>query len=290
MPDVKDAMAHSESTLSLWERWSGMSLSIEDERPESGFQEIVGDSPALKRVLKLAMKVAQIDAPVLILGEAGTGKELIARAVHRIGARRNDSFVKVNCVTTAEEMLEGELFGHQRGSEGKSRKIGKVEQANNGILFLDEITPIPLGLQARLLRLLKHRAFERLGSTYSIPVNVRLIATTRYDLGERVAEQRFRGDLYDQLNVFPIRIPPLRERRDDIPLLARYFMQTLARRMNKRVESIPAETMSFLVNSDWPGNVRQLENLIERSVVLTEGLVLRVPPTRFHLESEAETA
>lgn len=263
---------------------------MKDDRSESNFQEIVGDGPALKRVLKLAMKVAQSDATVLILGEAGSGKELIARAVHRISARRNESFVKVNCATTAKEILESELFGHQRGSEAKSRKIGRLELANNGILFLDEIAYIPPNLQAKLLRLQEHREFERLGRMHSMRVNVRLIATTRYDLGERVAEQMFRGDLYDQLNVFPIRVPPLRERRNDIPLLAHYFMQMFARRMNKRIERIPAETMSFLMNSDWPGNVRQLENLIERWVVLTEGPALRVPPVGLHPDSEAAIA
>jgi formate hydrogenlyase transcriptional activator len=161
-----------------------------------------------------------------------------------------------------------------------------VELANNGTLFLNEVADIPLNLQAKLLRLLERKEFERLGTTHSMEVDVRLIATTRHDLGERVAEQGFRGDLYGQLNAFPIRVPPLRERRDDIPLLARYFMQVFARRMNKRIESIPAETMSFLVNSEWPGNVRQLENFIERAVASTEGPALRVATVRWHPESE----
>jgi formate hydrogenlyase transcriptional activator len=261
---------------------------MEDDRPES-FQEIVGESVGLKRMLQLAMKVARSDVPVLILGEAGSGKESVARAVHRISARRNESFVKVNCAATAEEMLERELFGHERGSEGKSRKVGHIERANNGMLFLDEIAQIPLDVQATLLRLLEHREFERLGGAYAIPVNVRLIATTSYDLGERVAEQTFLGELYEQLNVFPIRVPPLRERRDDVPLLARYFMQQFARRMGKHIESIPDETMNFLMNSDWPGNVRQLENLIERSVTLTQGPALRVPLAELQPESEAGT-
>jgi formate hydrogenlyase transcriptional activator len=176
------------------------------------------------------------------------------------------------------EWLESQLLGHEQAAEDKSRRKGYLELANKGILFLDEIADIPLDLQAKLVRLLERREFERLGSTRSIQVNVRLIATTKYDLGERVAEQMFRGDLYDQLNVFPIRVPPLRERSDDIPLLARYFVQKFARRMHKHIESIPAETMSFLMNSDWPGNVRQLENLIERSIVLTEGSALQVSP------------
>jgi DNA-binding NtrC family response regulator len=320
------------------------------ENSRSNSQEIVGESRLLKRVLELAIKVARSDVPVLILGEAGSGKELIARAVHRISARKNESFVKVNCTTTAAGMLESKIFGHEMGAfddparrkiggrgpsnlepqnlepqnleppnkeipasderavfppdhqptppgaltrtefeqlesqllgnngraEGESRKIGHIERANKGILFLDEIAHIPLGLQGKLLRVLERREFERLGSTRGIQVNVRLIAATRYDLGEQVAERKFRDDLYDQLNVFPIRVPPLRERRDDIPLLAHYFMQTFARRMNKHLESIPVETVNFLVNYDWPGNVRQLESLIERSVVLTKGIVLQV--------------
>lgn len=254
-----------------------MILAMEDRRLESGFQEIVGESAALKRMLVLAMKMGRNDAPLLILGEAGSGKESIARAIHRISATRNESFVKIHCAPTADGRLASDLFGHEQPTEGRSRKIGYLELANKGVLFLDEIAHIPLDLQAKLLRLLEHREFERLGSTQTIRVNVRLIAATRYDLGERVAEQTFDGDLYDQLNAFPIRVPPLRERRDDIPLLMRYFMQTFARRMNKHVESIPAETMSFLMNFDWPGNVRQLENLIERSVFMTQGSTLRVP-------------
>jgi formate hydrogenlyase transcriptional activator len=256
---------------------AGMSLTMEDERSENSFQEIVGESPALQRMLRLAMKVALGDAPVLIFGEAGSGKESIARAVHRISARRTESFVKVNCATTTDGILGSELFGHERVSEDKSRKIGQLELANKGILFLDEIAHVPLDLQAKLLRLLERREFERLGSTHSIAVNVRLIASTRYDLGERVAEQMFRGDLYDQLNVFPIRIPPLRERRDDIPLLAHYFVQKFARRLNKDIETIAPETMDALLNYDWPGNVRQLENFIERSVIFTDGSTLQAP-------------
>jgi len=312
---------------------------MESECSENGFQEIVGDSPALRRMLKSAMKVARSDGPVLILGEAGSGKELIARAVHRISVRRNESFVKINCALVAKgklaaelfgeaeealvdpasgvgrvnlpheiassrpdhqpespaaltreefERLEGVLSGNEKDAEGKGGKIGYLELAHKGILFLDEIERIPLDVQAKLLRLLEQREFERPGR-HSIQVNVRLITTTKYDLGERVAEQLFRSDLYDQLNVFPIRVPPLRERREDIPLLARYFMQMFARRLNKHIETIPAETMSFLLNSDWPGNVRQLENLIERSVVLTGGSVLRVPLEGWRPESQAKT-
>ena len=261
---------------------------MEDERSDSSLQEIVGDSPALKRLLQLAMKVGANDFPVLILGEAGSGKESIARAIHRISFRRNESFVKVNCVRAAGGRLGPELFGEakdalddpaSRGTGGVERgRIGYVELAQNGILFLDEIAHLPLDLQATLLRMLQGRAFEPFGSMQRIPVNVRLIASTKYDLGERVADHMFLGDLYEPLNTFPIRVPPLRERRADIPSLARYFMQKFARRMNKQIESIPAETMTSLMNFAWPGNVRQLENLIERAVVLTDGPELRVPP------------
>lgn len=271
-------MAQYDSTLPWWERWPAMNLSMEDES-ESSLDEIVGNSPGLKQVLRLAMKVARSDAPVLILGEAGSGKELIARAIHRMSARRNESFAKINCATGGDGTLESELFGDVNQAEGESRKVGQLEAANKGILFLDEIADLPLGLQAKLLRLLERREFERMGVTNSVHVNVRLIASTKYDLGERVGEGMFHSDLYDQVNVFPIRVPPLRERREDIPLLARYFMQKLSRRIDKQIGSIPAETMSFLMDSDWPGNVRQLENLIQLSVGLTEGPALEVPLT-----------
>ncbi|MGA8492175.1 MAG: sigma 54-interacting transcriptional regulator [Terriglobales bacterium] len=255
---------------------------MEDRRPEDGFEEIVGDSPALKRMLKLAIKVARGDAPVLMLGEAGSGKELIARAIHRISARKNQSFVKVNCALAScapdtAGTLESDLFGQENAVPDHSWKIGYVELANQGTLFLDEIANLSLGLQAKVLRLLEHREIQPLGGIRSLEINVRLIATTEYDLGERVAKEMFRDDLYDQLNVFSIPVPALRERRDDIPLLARYFMQKFAARQHKHIDTIPAETINFLVNSDWPCNVRHLENLIERSVVLTEGSILRVP-------------
>jgi formate hydrogenlyase transcriptional activator len=262
---------------------------MENDRTDDSFQDIVGDSPALKRVLQLAMKLAPSDAPVLILGEAGTGKELMARAVHRISLRRKESFVKVHCGAAGAGELESDLFGHSTGAESIGRKIGHLELANNGILFLDEIAHIPLDLQAKLLQLREHREFERVGSRDGIRMNVRLIASTKYDLGERVAERMFREDLYEQLNVFPLRVPPLRERRDDIPLLAHYFVEKFARRLNKQIESIPAETMPWLMNCDWPGNVRQLENLIERSVALTEGPRLQVSPG-LQSESGAEAS
>ncbi len=266
-----------------------MSAYMEDERSDNNLQDIMGQSPALKRMLQLAMKVARSDAPVLILGEAGSGKELIARGIHRISLRRNESFVKVNCAAADDGKLERELFGYAEDHRGKDPKIGQVEAANKGILFFNEIAHLTLELQAKLLRLLERREFERVGSAQSIRVNVRLIASTKYDLGERVAEEIFREDLYDQLNAFPIRVPPLRERREDIPILTHYFMQMFARRIDKHIENIPDETMSFFMKFDWPGNVRQLENLIQLSVVLTEGSVLQVPLAGLEPESEEES-
>jgi formate hydrogenlyase transcriptional activator len=232
-------------------------------------------------MLQLAMKAAGTDAPVLILGESGSGKRLIARAVHRISARRHEGFVTVNCAPMGGNSLGPYIFG---GAD-EVEKPGQLEVANKGILFLNEIALTPLGVQTKLRRLLERREFERVGSTHSIPANVRLIVSTKYDLGERVAEGTFHEDLYNQLNIFPIKVPSLRERRDDIPLLANYFVQRFARRMNKTIDSVPKEIMSMLVNSDWPGNIRQLENLIERSVVLAEDSALRIPPTLMQLQS-----
>lgn len=271
-------MAQSESILFWWEQWPSVNLTMEEAKlAEQNFEEIVGDSRGIKRMLRLAMKAARSEAPLLIFGEAGSGKELLARAIHRISVRRNESFIKINCSMADAGTLERDLFGHAGEIERSSPKISLVEAANNGMLFLDEIAQVPLGIQAKLLRLLERREFERAGSTHSTRVNVRLIASTKYDLGERVAEEMFRDDLYDQLNVFPIPVPPLRGRGEDIPLLARYFMQKFARRAGKRIDRIPDETMSFLQNFNWPGNVRQLENLMQLAVVLTEGAVLQMP-------------
>jgi formate hydrogenlyase transcriptional activator len=278
---------HYEINISCWQAsW----FSMEDPRPEDGFEEIIGDSSALRQVLKLAMKVAASDAPVLILGEAGSGRELMARAIHRISDRRNESFVKVNCVLAPAALgaLESELFGLKKTSPEESRKNGQVEFANKGTLFLDEIAHLSPGLQEKVLGLMKRREIERPSGARNPGASVRVIATTQYDLGERVANQMFLGDLYDELNAFPIQVPSLRERRDDIPLLAHYFMRKFARRHRKHIETIPAETIDFLTNSDWPGNVRQLENLIERLVIRTEGPVLRVAPTASQPHSEAK--
>ncbi len=255
-------------------------LYLEDEiRTELHFEEIVGESAPLKRVLAQAKTVAPSDATTLILGETGTGKELIARAIHRMSSRKDASFIKLNCAAIPTGLLESELFGHERGAftGAISQKIGRLELADQGTLFLDEVGDIPLELQPKLLRVLQDHEFERLGSTRTLRVNIRLIAATNRDLAKAVAERDFRSDLYYRLNVFPIRMPPLRDRRDDIPLLVRYFVQKFARKMNKQVDTIPSETMNSLVGWEWPGNVRELENFMERSVILSDGAVLRAP-------------
>jgi len=264
-------------------------LYLEDEiRSELNFEEIVGESPALKKVLDQARTVAPSDATVLILGETGTGKELIARAIHRMSSRRNASFVKLNCAAIPAGLLESELFGHEKGAftGAVSQKIGRLELADKGTLFLDELGELPLEVQPKLLRVLQDQEFERLGSTGTIRVDIRLIAATNRDLAKRVAGRQFRSDLYYRLNVFPIRLPELRERKQDIPLLVRYLVQKFARRMNKEIETIPTETMNALVSWEWPGNVRELENFIERSVILSRGPILRVPLVELNLATE----
>ena len=248
-------------------------------RSELNFEEIVGESPALKGVLNQAKTVAASDATVLILGETGTGKELIARAVHRMSLRKDTSFIKMNCAAIPTGLLESELFGHEKGAftGAVSQKIGRLELADKGTLFLDEIGDIPLELQPKLLRVLQDQEFERLGGTRTIKVNIRLIAATNRDLNRSVIEKTFRSDLYYRLNVFPIRAPLLKDRKEDIPLLVRYFVQKFARRISREIHSIPIETMNVLANWDWPGNVRELENFIERSVILSDGPSLKAP-------------
>jgi formate hydrogenlyase transcriptional activator len=255
-------------------------LYLEDEiRTEGNFSEMVGESAAFKRVLKQIETVAPTDATVLILGETGTGKELIARAIHEFSRRRERTFVKLNCAAIPTGLLESELFGHERGAftGAIALRIGRLELANGGTLFLDEIGDIPLELQPKLLRALQEHEFERLGSTRTIRVDVRLIAATNRDLAQMVGDRTFRSDLYYRLNVFPILVPALRDRADDIPILVRYFAQKHARRMSRHVESIPSEVMAALTRYPWPGNVRELENLIERAVILSPGPVLRIP-------------
>ncbi len=255
-------------------------LYLEDEiRTEYDFEEIVGDSHSLKRVLHDVETVAPTDSTVLVQGESGTGKELIARAIHNLSGRRQRTFVKVNCAAIPTGLIESELFGHEKGAftGAIGQKIGRFELADKGTLFLDEIGDIPLELQPKLLRVLQEREFERLGSTRTVKVDIRLVTATNRDLSHMIANREFREDLFYRLNVFPITLPPLRERREDIPLLVRYFTQKYARRMNRRIETIPSEAMDALVNWNWPGNVRELENFVERSVILTRGAALHVP-------------
>lgn len=264
----------------LTEKLASEKLYLEEEiRSELNFEEIVGESPVLKRVLAQARTVAPSDATVLILGDTGTGKELIARAIHRMSSRKDRVFVKLNCAAIPTGLLESELFGHEKGAftGAISQKIGRLELADKGSLFLDEVGDIPLELQPKLLRVLQDQEFERLGSTRTIKVDIRLIAATNRDLAHAVAEKDFRSDLYYRLNVFPIRMPSLSERKTDIPALVRHFVQKFARSMNKQIEVIPSATMSALVNWEWPGNVRELENLMERSVILSDGRVLNAP-------------
>jgi transcriptional regulator with GAF, ATPase, and Fis domain len=255
-------------------------LYLEDEiRTEANFEEIVGKSPELRRVLGLVETVAPTDSTVLIFGETGTGKELIARAIHNLSPRSSKTFVKLNCAAIPTGLLESELFGHEKGAftGAVAQRIGRLELANHGTLFLDEIGDIPLELQPKLLRVLQEREFERLGSTRTLQTDVRLIVATNRNLEAMVEEQKFRSDLFFRLNVFPIQLPALRERPEDIPLLVRHFADEFSRRMNRKIESVPSETMNALCQYRWPGNIRELQNVIERAVILSSGATLRVP-------------
>jgi formate hydrogenlyase transcriptional activator len=255
-------------------------LTEETVSSETGFEGIIGKSSVLRRLLQMVETVAGGDSTVLLLGETGTGKELIARAIHGLSPRKNLPFVKLNCAAIPTGLLESELFGHERGSftGAIAQKIGRLEVAHQGSLFLDEIGDIPLELQPKLLRVLQEREFERLGSTRTQKVDVRIVAATHRDLEGMILEKQFRSDLYYRLNVFPIRIPPLRERSEDIPLLAQHFVQQAARRMQKTIDTIPPETMEALIRYRWPGNIRELENVTERAVILSAGPVLRLSP------------
>jgi formate hydrogenlyase transcriptional activator len=255
------------------------------------FEEIIGESPALKRVLKQVETVAPTNSTVLILGETGTGKELLARAIHKLSSRRERAFIRLNCAAIPLGLLESELFGHERGAftGAIERKVGRMELAHQGTLLLDEVGDIPPELQPKLLRALQEKEIERLGSTRTIPVDVRLIAATNHNLAKMVEDAQFRSDLYYRLKVFPITVPPLRERPADIPRLVRYFVQKQAARMNKRIDSIPDETMRALERWPWPGNVRELENFIERAVILSEGPILRAPLKELESATEART-
>jgi formate hydrogenlyase transcriptional activator len=273
LPDFQDLACHHrkrhEASLYLEER----------VRPEDKFEDIIGRSASLRAVLDQIKIVAPTDSTVLILGETGTGKELIARAIHNQSSRRDKPFVRVNCAAIPSGLIESELFGHERGAftGALTRKIGRFELANGGTLFLDEIGDLPFDLQPKLLRVLQEQEFERLGGTQTLRVNVRVVAATSRDLPQMVADREFRSDLYYRLNVFPVRLPALRERPEDIALLVRHFVDLCAKRMNKPVEHIPTEAMESLLNHAWPGNVRELQNFIERAVILSPGKILRAP-------------
>jgi formate hydrogenlyase transcriptional activator len=276
---VENALAYNE-IRELKDKLALEKVYLEDEiRSDRNFNGIIGKSAALRFVLKHAETVATTDSTVLLCGETGTGKELIARAIHDLSPRRSRPFVKLNCAAIPTGLLESELFGHEKGSftGAISQRIGRFELANEGTVLLDEIGDIPLELQPKLLRVLQEHEFERLGSTRTLRSDARLIAATNRDIAAMVEERRFRADLFFRLNVFPIQIPPLRERTEDIPLLVRHFVQHFARRMNRTIDSISSETMEALTRYPWPGNIRELENLIERAVILSSGNVLRVP-------------
>ena len=285
---VENALAFQE-IAELRNKLAQEKLYLEDEiRSEMNFEEIVGESPSLRAVLKQVETVAPTDSAVLIQGETGTGKELIARAIHNLSPRREHTFVKVNCAAIPAGLLESELFGHERGAftGAIAQRIGRFELAHGGTIFLDEVGDIPLELQPKLLRVLQEQEFERLGSVRTIRADARLVAATNRDLAEMVAARTFRSDLYYRLRVFPLVMPPLRERQEDIPTLVRYFVQKYARRMNRAVETIPSETLDLLVRYSWPGNIRELENLLERAVIVSPGPVLRVPLSELKIPAE----
>jgi formate hydrogenlyase transcriptional activator len=256
------------------------------------FEGMIGRSKPLRHVLDEVMTVAPTDSTVLVEGETGTGKGLIARAIHNLSRRRERNFVQFNCAAVPLGLLESELFGHERGAftGAIARKVGRFELADKGTLFLDEIGDVPLEVQAKLLRVLQEQEFERLGSNHTQRVNVRIIAATHRDLKQMVALKQFRSDLYFRLNIFPIEVPPLRERPDDIPLLVRAFVSNCTRRMNRRIEDIPAETMSLLTQYGWPGNIRELQNFIERAVILSPGTTLLAPLESLNWSGETHSA
>ena len=275
---VENAIAYGE-VASLKDKLAQEVIYLQDEiRTELKFEEIVGNSDALRHVLAELEVVAPTDSTVLIYGETGTGKELIARAIHNLSSRKSNAFVKLNCAAIPTGLLESELFGHEKGAftGAIAQRVGRFELANRGTVFLDEIGEVPLELQPKLLRVLQEREYERLGSTRTLRTDARLIAATNRDLEAMVQEQKFRTDLYYRLNVFPLRVPSLRERREDIPLLVRHFVQQFSHRMNRNIETISSETMNTLVRYDWPGNIRELQNVIERAVIVSSGPVLKV--------------
>src|SRR5882762_9623976 len=288
---IENALAYQEISEHK-DKLAQEKLYLEEEiRSDSGFERIIGKSAPLKRILELVDTVAPSDSTVLLLGETGTGKELIARAIHDRGRRKDRTFVKLNCAAIPTGLLESELFGHEKGAftGAITQKIGRLDLADQGTLFLDEVGDIPIEIQPKLLRALQEREFERLGSTHTRKVNVRLVAATNRNLEKMIADREFRSDLFYRLNVFPIRIPSLRERKEDIPLLVSYFVQKFAKQMQKEIESVPSAAMKGLTAWEWPGNIRELENFIERAVILTRGKALEVPLTDLR-KTETEMA
>ena len=289
---IENALAYREIS-ELKDKLAREKLYLEEEiRSEMNFAEIVGKSSALREVLKLVETVAPTDSTVLIYGETGTGKELIARAIHDLSPRKSKAFVKLNCAAIPTGLLESELFGHERGAftGAIAQRIGRFEVANGGTIFLDEIGEIPLELQTKLLRVLQEREFERLGSSRTLRTDARLIAATNRDLEAMVAEQKFRSDLFFRLNVFPIQVPPLRERHGDIPLLVRHFAQQFSKRMNKTIDTISSATMEALSRYHWPGNIRELQNVIERAVITSTGPVLKVDVAELKISKPSSPA
>ena len=283
---IENALAYGEIS-ELKDKLAQEKLYLEEEIRSENFENIIGTSPALMHVLELVETVAASDSTVLLLGETGTGKELIARAIHDRSRRKERTFVKLNCAAIPTGLLESELFGHEKGAftGAISQKIGRMELADQGTLFLDEVGDIPSEIQPKLLRALQEREFERLGSTHTRKANIRLIAATNRELEKMVAKREFRNDLFYRLNVFPIRIPPLRDRREDIPLLVSYFVQKFAKQMQKKIETIPTSVMRGLKAWEWPGNIRELENFMERAVILTRGKSLEAPLSELHKPS-----
>ena len=276
---IDNALAYEQISV-LKNKLAQEKVYLEEEiRSERGFEQIIGSSPALRQVLHLVETVAPSDSTVLLLGETGTGKELVARAIHDRSQRKERTFVRLNCAAIPTGLLESELFGHEKGAftGAIGQKVGRMELADQGTLFLDEVGDIPPEIQPKLLRALQEQEFERLGSNHTRKVNVRLVAATNRDLEKMIANREFRSDLYYRLNVFPIRIPPLRDRKEDIPLLVGFFVQKFAKRMQKRIDTIPTAVMKGLTAWEWPGNIRELENFIERAVILTRGKSLDAP-------------
>lgn len=269
---------------------AALEFAAQDRNPRR-FEQIIGNSPALESVLEQVEQVAPTDSSVLILGETGTGKELVARAIHNLSTRCGRPFVKLNCAAIPFDLVESELFGHERGAftGAIAQKIGRFELADKGTLFLDEVGDIPAALQPKLLRVLQEQEFERLGSTRTHRVDVRLVAATNRNLAEMVKRNQFRSDLYYRLNVFPISLPPLRARHEDIPALVEHFVEIYARRMDKQIDQIPPETMSALTSYQWPGNIRELQNFIERSVILSSRNVLCSPLASLRAAAETES-